>query len=55
MKVKVEVVLDVDAKAWAEEFMLDRYLDSEVRADVKKYMAVLCEDQLERLQLKAAG
>lgn len=37
MKVRLEVTLDVNAKAWCDEYLCD---PSEVREDVKNYFQV---------------
>lgn len=53
MKVHISTTIDVDARAWAEEFHMER---AEVRDDVKYYFAALCDSWLhERLGLAARG
>ena len=48
MKIKVDVTLDIDAKAWADEYGLDH---QDVRADVKQYVELLVREQILTLGL----
>lgn len=41
MKVRVEVTVELDAEAWAEEYGID---ESEVREDFKEYAGVVIRE-----------
>lgn len=46
MKVKIEMVLDVDSQAWGQTYGLTR--PSDIRNDVKAYVEALVKDTIEQ-------
>ena len=48
MKVRIDVTVDIDQEAWAEEFLLE---PNEVRKDVRVYFRGLVLEQLSNLGL----
>ena len=48
MKVRIDVTVDIDQQAWAEEFLLE---PNEVRKDVRVYFRGLVLEQLSDLGL----
>ncbi len=51
MKVKISTTLNIDPKAWAEEFGIDPDDNAAIREDVKTYFEGTCQDQLTTLDL----
>lgn len=49
MKIKITQTIEIDTEKWANEYGLEI---KDVRADIKKYFDVLCQEQIERLGMQ---